>query len=269
MKKLFSLVIALVISLTLVSASAVTFDIPYGTTTTTTMNSGSDIRTEEEVRFILSKSGKPVGVLTAHEGEYRNNLGKVSYSGNTVTSAMSNGKVVRAKNVATVTLDADDHVFHGSSTVTGTFEILDASVKDYTAKELVDLTISVVYDNGDGTFVAYHRFIDNDNKGTKVALFHLPSGKKVSIWLTDWNGDGVRNEYALRAGTAPNSSSPDSSSGSSGSSSGSSGGSSGGNNGGDHTPSLKDNPGESSSSSGSSSSGSSSSSGDHTPGLRD
>lgn len=202
MKKVIALILTMVISLFSASAaSAVTFDIPG---TTTTADSIVTVRAAEEVRFILDKAGKPVGVLDAHEGEYRNNLGIVVYGGGTVTSAMTNGKVVRAKNVATVTLNADKMLLNGSSVVTGTLEVLDESVAEFSAAELIDLTVSVVCDNGDGTFVAYHRFIDNDNKGTKVALFHLPSGKKVSIWLTDWNGDGIVAEYALRAGTASN-----------------------------------------------------------------
>ena len=203
MKKFFALVLALVLSLFSASAaSAVTFDIPG---TITTADSTVTVRAEEEVRFILDKAGKPVGVLDAHEGEYRNNLGIVVYGGGTVTSAMTNGKVVRAKNIATVTLNADNMLLNGSSRVTGTLEVLDESVAEFSAAELIDLTVSVVCDNGDGTFVAYHRFIDNDDEGTKVALFHLPSGKKVSIWLTDWDGDGVRDEYALRAGLSNNS----------------------------------------------------------------
>lgn len=208
MKKFFALVLALMIGFAAGSirsaekAEAVTISTPnYGTHDTVTDESVEPI--EEEVRFILSNGGSPVGVLTEHEATYRKNLGIQSYNGRTVKSAMSNGRVVRAKNVATVTLDAENRLLQGSSIVQGTIEYLDDSVKGFSAAELIDFTV-VAHSNGDGTYTAYHRFIQSDSAGEKVAMLHLPSGKRVSIWLTDWNGDGLVAEYALRAGTASN-----------------------------------------------------------------
>ena len=247
MKKILSLV--LVLTLTFV-CSAFVEPAEAVTVSTTTISSYEspvlqDITyLEEEVRFILDASGKPVGVLDEHEATYRRNVGMVTYSGNTVKSAMANGKVVRSKNVATVTLDEQNNLLGGSTVVKGTLKVLDDRVGQRTAAVLIDNTV-VAHPNGDGTYTAYHRFIQSDSAGEKVAELRLPSGNYVSIWLTDWNkngtvdenGDGILDEFALRAGTAPNKSN-----GGSSNNGGNNDGDNGGDNGGGGNTSVQPNP---------------------------
>lgn len=236
MKKFFALFLAVLVGFSFGSirsagdATAVTLGTPNYGTHDTVVTSEASAPVKEEVRFILDKSGKAVGVLTEHEATYRKNIGIVAYNGRTVKSAMANGKIVRSKNVATVTLDADNKLLQGSSIVEGTIEYLDASTAEFSAAELIDMTV-VAHENADGTYTAYHRFIQSDRAGEKVAILHLSSGNCVSIWLTDWNEDGLVSEYALRAGTAPNSSGSSSSSSSGGNPGGGNPG--GGNNGGE------------------------------------
>jgi len=182
----------------------------------------------QQVNILLDGSGKVCGLLSRDENNTAVSLHEVA----TTLSGYScdAGKLVRSKTGHIVTLTEDGYLSAGHSVISATLQIMPEGMAIFqylglsTANEVNDATI-VAERLSDGTFRAYHRFLDS-NKGTEVGrLYAAGSSKYASIRYADWDGDGDM-ELCYRAGLAKKSSSNKSHGGGS---SGSTGGGNGGN----------------------------------------
>ena len=218
MKKFFALVLALVLSLSLVPAHALTVDM-----------SSTTCITYSDAEVLLAKSGRLVGATTPDEARYLENVGVNTDVSPSVT-VLGRGRIQRAKAVSTVELNGNQTT-GGTSWVSCYFVATDGVDRD--AAEVLENTIFTVR-RGDQTAEMTHRFVTSDSAGTKIGEIHFADGGYVSVFHLDWDGENGKgnNEFALRAGTNK----PSNNSGSTGSAGGSGSGSTGGSGNGDRPP---------------------------------
>ena len=232
MKKSIALVtLTLILVMVVATASAVSLVSGTSAATSVAITTGM-----EQASFLVAKSGRICGVTSPSEDvellaitEVANNLSSRAF-------AYIDGRMIREKAFHAATLDADNRIATGGSSLMVSLEVVDnfelSSRGLSTANDIVDATI-VATVGANGTYMAAHRFATTVNKPREVARIHFEGHKGyASIVVCDWDGDGSE-ELCLRAGTASSShGSSGGSSGSGSSGSGSSGGSSSGSSGG-------------------------------------
>lgn len=194
MKKFLSLVLALVLSLSLVSFSSA-YAVEF-------LDSAEEETTEvvtEQVAFLLSNEGKVIGIATIKETTKKFTLAGAD---GRITNIVGNGKVARAKGWSSNAVYEDGEIVN-ATTVEVVLTITEAGKeRGYEGFTANDLVLETIVAKSESQMA--HRFLVKD-KGVVIATLQIAGTNKViAIWEADWDGDGDK-ELCLRAGVAPKS----------------------------------------------------------------